>query len=157
MQFFTEFIDRVVSHFTDYEFRLGMLFVLVLFLVVLAAACIVRRRRRGSSRIVVSEAGGELAVSRRAFVDFVRGVVAEFPLFRLVDAEFVSAGEGIRIRLRLRADAAVELSTQHEALRGRLNSELKARMGLGDRVTAIDMHITALDSPAAANGETAEA
>ena len=157
MDFITEFGRRVASHFCDCEFRLGMLFLLVLFLAVLAAVCIIRRLRRGRCRIVVDQEGGEMTISRRAFVDFVRGVVAEFPQLQLADADFVPAAGGtIRIRLRLKADAGAELATLHQELRARLTAELKARMGLGDRIAAIDMHIAAL-SKAAATAETPEA
>ena len=158
MTFVKDYIQKVAGHLSDREFQLGMLFVVLLFLLCLLAMGLIRLRRRGRSTIVVSEEGGELVISRRAFADFVKGVVAEFPLFQLVDAWFVPVGGGhLRVGLKLKADASTELTTQHTILRDRLLGEFKARLGVGDKIGAIDMHIASLDAAPAAEEAAPEA
>ena len=147
MAFVKEYAQRVAGHFGDREFQLGMLFVVLLLLLCALALWIIRIRRRGRDAIVISEENGDLAISRRAFVDFVKGVVAEFPLFQLVDAWFAPGGGGrLRVGLKLKADSATELAVQHNLLRERLQGEFKARLGLGDKIGAIDMHVAALNA-----------
>ncbi len=158
MSFLKEYVQRVAGHFCDREFQLGMLFVALMFLLFALALGIMRLRRRGRSVIVVHEENGDLVISRRAFSDFVKNVVAEFPLFQLVEACFAPAGGGaLRVALKLKADSATELTTQHNLLRERLMGELKARLGLGDKISAIDMHVTSLKTPPAAEEATPEA
>ena len=158
MAFVREYVQRVVGHFCDREFRLGMLFVALLFLLCALALAIVRLRRRGRGAIVVREEGGDLVISRRAFADFVRSVVAEFPLFQLAEADFAPVGGGnLRVGLKLRADASTELTTQHNLLRERLMGEFKARLGLGDKISAINMNVVSLASPPAADETVPEA
>ncbi len=158
MAFMREYVQRVVGHFCDREFQLGMLFVALLFLLFVLALAIIRLRKRGRSTIVMHEESGDLVISRRAFADFVRSVVAEFPLFQLVDANFAPlAGGKLRVALKLKADSSTELTTQHNLLRERLLNEFKARLGLGDMVGAIDMHVVSLATPTPAEEAAPEA
>lgn len=156
MAFVREYVQRVAGHFCDREFQLGMLFVALMFLLCALALAIIRLRRRGRDAVVVHEAGGDLVISRRAFADFVASVVTEFPPFQLVEADFApAAGESLRVALKLKADSTTDLTSQHNLLRERLKGELKARLGLGDKVSAIDMQIVSLDSPPSAAEEEA--
>jgi len=144
LQFFKDYAGKVSGHFSDGEFRLGMLFVVVLLLVIAVAVAFFRLRNRRRRAIVISEEGGELVISRRAFCDFVRGVVSEYPLFRLVNAAFVPKDGGFRVKLWLKSSADAELSAQHDMLRQRVVTELQTKLGLGDKVNAVDMVIVAL-------------
>ena len=78
MTFVKDYIQKVAGHLSDREFQLGMLFVVLLFLLCLLAMGLIRLRRRGRSTIVVSEEGGELVISRRAFADFALKVSLTF-------------------------------------------------------------------------------
>ena len=128
-----------------------MFFVVVLLLVIWGAVAFFRLRRRSRQAIVMTEESGELVISRRAFCEFVREVVDEYPLFHLVDAWFVPFDDGFRVKLRLRASADAELSTQHKMLSQRVADELRNRLGLDDKIKAIDLMIVSLAKTADAS------
>ena len=135
-----DFISKVSAYLTNRQFWVGVVAAAVVILVAELLVWVIRRCRRGLKAVVMQDDGGEFSVSRKAFREFLRGVVAGVPGVALKDVKLLRRSAGkvlVDLQLALQPDA--DLIAIHDSLRRKVLEDVQKKLGLEDRIHAVNL------------------
>lgn len=142
-----DFISKVSAYLTNRQFWVGVVAAAIVILVAELLIWAIRRYRRGLKAVVMQDDGGEFSVSRKAFREFLRGVVAGVPGVALRDVKLLRRSAGkVLVDLQLALQPEADLIAVHDNLRRQVVENVQKKLGLGDRIHAVNLSFINLPS-----------
>lgn len=161
-----EIFSKIGAYLTNCQFWTGVIAAAALIFVVEILVWGISKARRKVKAITIKDEGGEFSISRKAFREFLKGVIAVVPGITLKDVELKRAPQDkVKVNLFLNVQAKADLVAAHSLLRNQLLQEAQTKLGIADRIDSVNFVCINLPSssdmkagaaPVAAPAEVAE-
>lgn len=157
-----DIFSKISAYLTNCQFWSGVITAAILIIVAEVLVWGICRLRRKVKAITIKDAGGDFSISRKAFREFLKGVVAVIPSVSLKDVELKrGAQDKVKVNLFLNVQGNADLVAAHNILRNQLLLEAQSKLGIADRIDSVNIICVNLPSSsdlkaAAAPATTAE-
>lgn len=135
-----EFISKIGDYLTNCQFWTGVIAAAAVIIVVEFLLWAIMKMRRKVDIIVIKDEGGDFAISRKAFKEFLKGVIATLPGIVLKDVALRRRPQNkVHVTLFIAVQANANLVTAHDQLRNSLLTEAQSKLGVNDVIDGVDI------------------
>lgn len=135
-----EIFSKIGAYLTNCQFWTGVIAAAALIFVVELLVWVISRARRKVNAIAIKDDGGEFAISRKAFREFLKGVIGVVPGISLKEVELKRGSQDkVKVNLYLNVQANADLVAAHNLLRNQLLQEAQNKLGIADKIDSVNI------------------